>query len=67
MPGPRMSKMGLAGHTRSKSHFQNRIFSVIRELAETGGGRHGGGGRGETRGGHDRGINVLYLENPVLS
>ena len=43
------------------------IRSVIRELAETGGGRHGGGGRGETRGGHDRGINVLYVENPLLS
>ena len=35
-----------------------------RELAETGEGRHGG--RGETRGKHDWGINVLYLETPSV-
>ena len=39
------------------------MHGVIRELAETGGGRHGGGGRGETRGGHDWDVNVFISRN----
>ena len=36
-----------------------------RELAETGEGLHGE--RGETREGHDRGVKLVYVQNPLCS